>query len=216
MKFHDIEQNEDEWFALRSGRLTGSGFSKIMANYGKAFGDPAKKYAVDIAVEQITGVPVGQGYSNDHMERGHEQEPLARMQYEEEFFVDVSNGGFFEHDWIGVSPDGLVNDDGLIEIKSVIPSIHYANIKRQSFDPAYRWQLIGNLKFTQRTWIDFISYCADYPDDKKLYTFRLYKDDFTKEFTKMDERIGEFKELIEETKSNILDSKYYLTSKEAA
>ena len=216
MLHHNIEQNTDEWLALRAGKLTGSGFSKIMANYGKAFGEPAKKYAADIALEKITGAAIGQGYSNDHMERGHEQEPIARMKYEEEFFCEVDNGGFFESDWIGVSPDGLVLNDGVIEIKSVISSAHYNNIKRQSFDPAYRWQLVGNLKFTGREWIDFISFCADYPDDKKLYTFRLFKDDLSEEFNQMDDRIEQFKKLIETTKNNILDSKYYLTSTEAA
>lgn len=216
MQHHNIEQNTDEWLALRAAKLTGSGFSKVMANYGKAFGEPAKKYAADIALEQITGLPIGQGYSNEHMERGHEQEPIARMKYEEEFFCAVDNGGFFESDWIGVSPDGLVYEDGVIEIKSVISSVHYTNIKRQSFDPAYRWQLIGNLKFTGRDWIDFISFCADYPDDKKLYTFRLFKNDLTEEFKQMDDRIAQFKELVEKTKNNILESKYYLTSAEAA
>lgn len=214
MQYHNIDQNSDEWFLLRAGKLTGSGFSKIMANLGKAFGDPAKKYAADIAIEQITGTPTSQSYSNTHMERGHEQEPLARMQYEDDFFCEVSNGGFFEHNWIGVSPDGLVYDEGVIEIKSVIPSVHYANIKRQSFDPAYKWQLIGNLKFTQREWIDFISFCVDYPEDKKIYTYRLYKEDYKKEFDLMNDRIIEFKSLVDETKNNILESRYYLTSKE--
>ena len=64
MIFHDVEQNTDEWFALRAGMLTGSGFGKIMANYGKAFGDPAKKYAANIAIEQITGTPISSDYSN--------------------------------------------------------------------------------------------------------------------------------------------------------
>ncbi len=216
MLYHNIDQNTDEWLALRAGKLTGSGFSKMMANFGKAFGEPAKKYAADIAIEQITGTPTGQGYSNEHMERGHEQEPLARMKYEEDFFCEVTNGGFFESDWIGVSPDGLVYDDGLIEIKSVISSAHFANIKRQSFDPAYKWQLVGNLKFTGREWIDFISFCADYPEDKKLYTYRLFKDDLTEEFAQMDERIAQFKDLVTDTKTKILESKYYLTSAEAA
>ena len=208
-KFHDIQQNTDEWFAMRAGKLTSSKLGVIMANLGKAFGEPAKKYAVNIAIEQITGNPIPSDYTNDHMQRGHEQEPLARMLYEEETFCDVSNGGFYESDFIGCSPDGLVYDDGLIEIKSVITSVHYANVKRQSVDPAYKWQCIGNLKFTSREWIDFISYCSDFPEDKKLYTHRLLKDNLTEEFKALDDRIDQFRKLVDDTRALIISSEYF-------
>lgn len=207
-KFYDIEQNTDEWFALRGGLLTSSKLGVIMANYGKAFGEPAKKYAVNIAIEQITGKPISSNYSNEHMERGHEQEPVARMLYEDENFCDVSNGGFFGSDFIGCSPDGLVSNDGVIEIKSVISGIHYANVKRQTVDPAYKWQCIGNLKFTGRKWLDFISYCADYPEDKRLYVHRLLVDNLTEEFYQIDLRVSEFKKLVELSKKLILESEY--------
>ena len=78
-EFYDVEQNTDAWLQLRAGKLTSSNLGKVMANYGKAFGDPAKKLAVQIAIEQITGKPQESGYSNDHMDRGHEQEPIARI-----------------------------------------------------------------------------------------------------------------------------------------
>jgi len=213
MKFLDVPQNEDRWFELRAGKLTGSKFGTIMANNGKAFGEPAKKYAANIALEQITGRAISSDYSNAHMERGHEQEPLARMRYEEQFFCEVTNGGFFDCGDTGVSPDGLVGDDGVIEIKSVIPSVHYASIKRQSFDPAYKWQLIGNLKSTQRDWIDFVSYCADYPEDKQLFVFRLNKEHYKKEFEEMAVRTAEFIQLVSDTKEAILNNDYQLASK---
>jgi len=208
-KFNDVEQNTDEWFAMRAGKLTSSKMGLVMANFGKAFGEPAKKYAVTIALEQITGIPASGGYSNEHMERGHEQEPIARMLYERENFCTVDNGGFFESDWIGCSPDGLVHDNGVIEIKSVVPSVHFASIKRQSFDPAYKWQLIANLKFPDRDYIDFISFCADFPEEKKLFVTRLNKDNFLDEFKMIDSRLAEFKKLISETKETILNSQYF-------
>jgi len=211
-KFYDVEQNSDEWFQHRAGKLTSSNLGKVMANLGKAFGDPAKKYAVQIAIEQITGNPVSSSYSNEHMERGHEQEPIARMLYEQENFCDVTNGGFFESDtkFVGCSPDGLVGDDGVIEIKSVISSVHFANVKRQSFDPAYKWQFIGNLKFTERNWIDFVSYCEDFPEGKRLYTFRLNKEDYQKEFKQIDDRVDEFERLVYTTKKEILETNYVI------
>lgn len=212
MIFHDIEQNTEAWLELRSAKITGSGVSKIMANLGKAFGDPAKKYASQIALERLTGKYISSGYSNDHMERGHEQEPMARSLYEHKYFCTVENGGFFDLGDLGCSPDGLVSDNGMIEIKSVIHSVHFANVKRQSFDPAYKWQLIFNLKCTGREWIDSVSYCADYPEDQQLFVFRMYKDDFKDEFIALDNRIDEFKGLIEKSKQAITESSYFLRS----
>jgi len=208
--FHDIPQNEDEWFQMRAGRLTSSKLGTVMANLGKAFGEPAKKYAVDIAIEQITGNPVSSGYSNEHMERGTQQEPVARMLYEAETFSEVSNGGFFCSDFVGCSPDGCVGDKGAIEIKSVIPSVHYANIKRQDIDPSYKWQCRGNLKFMGVEWLDFVSYCADFPEGKQLFVHRIYADnDLMKDyFNDIDLRIAQFKELVEDSKKLILESSY--------
>jgi len=174
----------------------------------KAFTAVASKYASNIALEQVTGKPIISGYSNDHMQRGHEQEPQAVMLYEEQTFCTVSNGGFFGSDFVGSSPDGLVYDDGVIEVKSVISNIHYDNVKRQGVDPAYKWQHIGNLKFTGRKWIDFVSYCEDYPPGKQLFIHRLNKNDLTKEFEMIDIRVAEFKKLVDKCRINILESKY--------
>lgn len=209
--WHDVQQNTDEWYLLRSGKITASSLNKVMANYGKAFGDPAKKYAVDIAVQQITGKTTGGGYTNDHMARGHEEEPLAIMEYEARYFCDVTNGGFFDNGDTGTSPDGLVMANGMTEVKSAIPSVHYARIAKQSYDSAYKWQLVAHLKFAEREWVDFISYCSSFPDDRRLYVHRSYAEDFKKEFSMVDERLDEFRELIESTKKIILNNDYSIT-----
>ena len=207
-EFHDIEQNSDTWFDMRGGKLTSSNLGKIMANYGKAFGEPAKKLAATIAAQQLGAEVVSNSYSNEHMERGHQQEPLARMLYENETFCDVTNGGFFSSEFVGCSPDGLVNDNGVIEIKSVITNIHYANIKRQAVDPAYKWQCIGNLKFTGRDWLDFISYCQEFPIGKQLFVWRIRKEELADEFKMIDSRISEFKKLVDEMKLTITETNY--------
>ena len=150
MIFHDVEQNTEEWFNLRSGKITTSNFGKFMANYGKAFGDPAQRYAFKIAKEQVTGERVEESsYTNEHMMNGHIYEPIARDAYEYETFNNVTNGGFCQHSKysdVGGSPDGLVLDqNGGIEIKSVIDWTHRNTIKRGTFDPSYRWQILGNI-----------------------------------------------------------------------
>ncbi len=200
----DIEQNTDEWLDMRAGKLTGSGVKTIMANFGKAFGDPAKRLAVSIAREQITGKrSLIESYSNAHMQRGHEQEPIARALYEDENFVDVTNGGFFDCDNLGCSPDGLVSKDGLIEIKSVIDHVQYATIKRGGIDPVYKWQVYFNLMTTEREWIDYVSYCADFPEQTQLYTYRVNRADCMEYFSQMTSRISEFFKLVNESKTII-------------
>lgn len=201
--WHDIQQNTDEWLELKAGKLSGSSASKVMANYGKAFGDPAKKLAVDIAIAQMTGRVQESGFSNEHTERGHEQEPLARMKYEQERFCKVTNGGFFDNGVTGCSPDGLVGDEGMIEIKSVIASVHYQRWRTGQYDPAYKWQLLFNLKESERDWIDFVSYCPIFPQDKQLFVQRITAEQAGEYFSMIDDRVGEFFNLVEQVKQDI-------------
>jgi len=226
MIFHDVIQNTDEWFALRAGNVGGSSIGKIMANmkpiaksvpsciihigkdqydYTRPFGDPAKQLAVKLAIEQITGkTKEGESFSNSHMERGHEQEPIARAMYEREYFCTVTNGGFFDgEDGCGVSPDGMVSDNGMVEIKSVIDHVQYSTVKRDSYDPKYKWQLVLNMKVTGREWIDYVSFSAEFPEGKRLYVKRIWAKDCKDLFLLVDLRLNEYWKLLAETKKII-------------
>jgi hypothetical protein len=175
-----------------------------MANDGKSFGEPAKRLAVKIAIELITGNIVSSDYKNSHMERGHEQEHIARSLYEEKYFCDVLNGGFFEDGKQGGSPDGLISESGLIEIKSVLPNIQYEYISAGGIsNTSYKWQCYGNLKITEREWLDYVTYCANYPAGKQLYIHRIYMDE--KIYNEIDIRVNEFFEVVEECKLNIMN-----------
>lgn len=192
MTFIDVKQNSEEWEALRVGKVTASNFSTFMANLGKDFGEPAKRYALQIALERITGNKAEHSFSNEHMERGHEQEPIARALYEADNFVTVTNGGFFDCGDFGDSPDGLVGDDGGIEIKSVIASTHYATLQRGAMDPAYKWQIVGHLDCTGRDWFDFVSYCSDFPESKQLLTYRVTRQSMAEEIEQLRQRRADF------------------------
>lgn len=192
MIFHDVQQNSDAWHELRLGKATASNFAVIMANAPNAFGDPAKRYALQIALERITGRKATYGFSNDHMERGNEQEPLARMIYEDLFFADVSNGGFFDCGEYGDSPDGLIGDEGVIEIKSVIASTHWATRRRGTYDPAYRWQMVGHLDCTGRDWCDFVSFCSDFPESDQLAVYRMNRADVMDDIKALQDRRAQF------------------------
>jgi hypothetical protein len=200
--FHNVTQNTDEWLALRAGKLTGSSIAKVMADYGKAFGEPAKKLAIDIALAQVTGAVPESGFSNAHTERGHEQEPLAVRLYEDEYFCTVDNGGFFDNGFTGCSPDGIVGDK-LIEVKSAIPSVHYARIKSQTFDSSYKWQLLFNMRESEREQIDFISYCPLFPENKKLFVVPVFAKNHKEKFEQMEKRINEFRLLVDGIKLDI-------------
>ena len=193
--FHNVKQNSDEWFMLRLWKVTSSNFADIMANDGKAFGDPAKKYAQKLALERVTGKREEETYSNQFMERGNELEPLARELYQQETMTEVTNGGFFSEWDIWDSPDGLVGDDGCIEIKSVIPSTHWKRIEKGGFDSAYQWQIHGHLWLSGRKWCDFVSFCPEFPENKQLHIFRVERDEEI--FKVMEKRITEFLALVE-------------------
>lgn len=204
MKWYDVLQGTEEWQQLRCGKATASNFGTIMANDGKAFGDPAKRYALQIAIERIRGVKSEVGFTNDHTERGHEQEPIARAMYKDENFLTVTNGGFFDCGLYAASPDGLVNDDGVIEIKSVIAPVHYATLKRGSFDPVYTWQLAGHLDCTNRSWVDFISYCSEFPEDKQLLVCRSYRIDLMDKIERLRARREQFLIMVDDIVGELL------------
>lgn len=192
----DIEQNTPEWQAFRLGKVTASGAALFMANYGKAFGEPAKRYAEALALQQVTGL-MPASYSNEQMQRGHEQEPIARALYEAETFQTVKNGGFFDYGTHGCSPDGLI-EGGAIEIKSVLAGAHFATLKRQSYDPAYKWQIASQLDCEGIKFVDFVSYCADFPAEKQLLIFRVTGADFEIELQQLRERRADFLKLVGE------------------
>lgn len=206
MIFHDIEQNTEEWEALRLGKATASSYAKFMANFGKDFGDPGHRYALQLALERVTGRRAGASFKNDDMERGQEQEPVARLLYEEQNFVDVANGGFFDWGGWGDSPDGLIGTDGVLEIKCVIASTHEATIRRGKPDPAYKWQIVGHLDGTGRDWVDFASYCEDYPEWSQLVVWRTYRNEVAEELAQLEQRRAQFLELVE-TKVNQINER---------
>ena len=208
MKFLEISQGSDQWFDCRIGKVTGSKFGIFMSNDPGSFGEPAKKYAIQKAIERITGRKIADDYSNQHMERGVLQEPIACRLYEDRYFVDVLPGGFFDCGDFGDSPDGLINDDGVIEIKSVIAPVHYTTLKRGSYDPSYTWQLVGHLDVSGRDWCDFISYCAEFPEGKDLFVYRIYRDEFQDKIDRLRERRAKFINYIKQIQQDIENYEY--------
>lgn len=201
--WRDVPQNSEAWLQWRIGKATGSNAGCYMANGDGAFGEPAKKYALQIALEIATGRKAEFSFSNEHTERGHTDEPIARMHYEDAEFVDVTNGGFFDCGDHGDSPDGLIGKHGVLEIKCVTAAVHYATLRRGSFDPAYRWQLVSHLDCTGRDWVDFVSFCSEFPEASQLIVYRSTRDDFKEELKRLADRRAQFLELVQKTLKSI-------------
>lgn len=195
--FIDVVQNTEEWFALRLKKVTSSNFGKIMANEGKAFGNPAIEYAQKIALEFITSKrDERSSFKSAFMEDGQDLESVAVELYEREMLFNVTNGGFHIEDskediLLGDSNDGNVGEHGCIEVKCVIPNTQWKRIKKGGIDTAYKWQINGHIWIGNKQWCDFISYCPEMPKNKQLHISRVERDEEIIDRMKL--RMSEFK-----------------------
>ena len=173
------EQGSVEWLMQRVGKATGSEFSEIMATR-KDGKESAKRYnyRMELVVERLTGLPADR-YVSKYMEHGTAQEPYARMAYEARTGEMVLQPGFRNHHTIpmcGGSVDGLVGDDGIIEIKAPTTFNHIEAVLNGMPDDHIA-QTQGYMWITGRQWCDFISYDPRLPAGLNLYVQRIKRDD---------------------------------------
>lgn len=160
MIHHLIEQNSEEWLKLRSGKFTASTFADLFATKTT---QAYKKAIRKVVFERLTGESP-ESFSNDWMNRGHELEPIARKEYEDYTFNTVSDGGFFEYnEWVGASPDGLIGEDGLIELKCPAYNTFIDYLINNKLPSEYLYQVQGQLFVTGRKWCDFTAYHPKLP-----------------------------------------------------
>lgn len=164
-----FEQGTPEWFEVRRGKFTASNFNDL---FMKESTIGFQKAIYKVAFERLTGKSPEEFISN-YMQRGNELESVAREFYEMETFNKVHQIGFIEKDeWVGCSPDGLIGEDGMIEIKCPAFNTQINYLLGGSLPSIYDWQVQGQLWITGRAWCDFISY---HPDLKPL-NIRVYPD----------------------------------------
>jgi len=186
----NMEQGTSEWFAARLGLPTASCFADVISQ-GRGGAESARRrtYMLKILAERITGeLPVN--WTNEHMERGHEDEPKARSAYEFVTSNEVQEVGFIINDELGAgfSPDGLVGDDGIIEIKSKLPHLHLDCLLKDKVPAEHMPQIQGGLLVSGREWCDFISYTRG--RNLPLFVKRVERDE--DKIAKMREAIGAF------------------------
>ena len=159
MLVHDVEQGSPEWFAIRAGIPTASEFDKIITSTGKA-STQAEAYMHRLIAEKVTGGTCSDFDGNGWTDRGNELEPEAVTAYE--FVTDRPTEviGFVTNDFItyGCSPDRLVGEEGLLEVKCPAAHTHIGYLLKQEVPTAYKVQVQGQMFVCDAAWCDFISY----------------------------------------------------------
>lgn len=177
----------------RPAHITPSGFKKVLTGGrgGAKFGKTAESYAEEI-VQRMMGVELDQ-YVSSAMEWGIENEPFAIDLYQEQEVTEVHEKARFTHpeyDFISGEPDGLIADDGLIEVKCPNSSNHFKNLRDGEQIDKYIYQMQGYMWITGRVWCDFVSYDPRYPEKYQLYVETVERDQ--KIIDTLEERCIEF------------------------
>lgn len=175
----EISQGTDAWKALRLGKVTASRVADVVAKTKSGYSASRSNYAAQLITERLTGV-VAESYTNAAMAHGTETEPEARNAYCFYQGVTVQEIAFVAHpkiDQAGCSPDGLVDADGLVEIKCPNSATHLETLLGQAVPGKYETQIQFQLACTGRKWCDFVSYDPRMPESMRLFIKRVARDD---------------------------------------
>lgn len=174
-----MEQRTEEWYAARLGKVTASRVADLMAKTKSGFGASRANYMAELLCERLTGQKTD-SFVSAEMQRGTELEAQARDGYTFMNDAKVVEGGFFDHATIpmfGASPDGLIGDVGLVEIKCPNTATHIDYLLSQSVPGKYQTQMQAQMACTGREWCDFVSFDPRLPDDLQFFVKRVPRDD---------------------------------------
>jgi putative phage-type endonuclease len=174
-----IEQGTPEWFAQRLGKVTASRVADIIAKTKTGVAASRGNYLAQLVAERLTG-QAADSFKSGAMQHGTETEPMARMAYETETGQMVTEVAMIQHPKIemaGASPDGLVGEDGLVEIKCPNTSTHIATLMADKAPSGYMAQMQWQMACTGRAWVDFVSFDPRMPDDMQLFIKRVPRDE---------------------------------------
>lgn len=197
-------QGTEFWKQLRCGLVTGSRCADVIASL-KRGGESAerRRYREELIAERLTGIPIEQ-YVSKEMQWGIDQEPFARAAYELERDVLVETTGFVLHPEIarfGASPDGLVNSDGIIQIKCPNTTTHLVWMLGKVVPVEHAPQMLAEMACTGRAWCDFVSFDPRLPAHLQLFIRRFERDEQL--IAALEAEVQHFNEEIEETLSRL-------------
>lgn len=170
-----IEQGSDAWHAQRRGKVTASKVADVIKKTKSGYSTSRKNYAAQLLCERLTG-KTAESFTNAAMQWGVEKEPEARAAYEFMKDVTVELVSFVDHPSIamsGASPDGLVGEDGLVEIKCCNTATHLEALTSGEIDPDYITQIQWQLACTGRKWCDYVGFDPRLPAHLQLFIKRI-------------------------------------------
>lgn len=172
-----MEQRSEEWFNARLGKVTASRVADVLAKIKSGESASRRNYKIQLVSERLTGEKQ-ETYINQAMQDGIDREFYARERYVQQF-GEVEEVGFIQHPTLeaGASPDGLVGDDGLIEIKCPLGTTHTETLMTQEVPSKYIPQIQWQLRCTGRKWCDFVSYNPMFPEHLQLFVKRVEADE---------------------------------------
>lgn len=170
-----MEQRTEEWYSARLGKVTASRVADVVAKTKSGYSTSRANYMAQLLCERLTKVK-GESFQSSAMVWGVEQEPNARSAYEAETGLLVVETGFIPHPdilWAGASPDGLVSDEGLVEVKCPIPATHIDFLMTGKVPSNYETQMQWQMACTGRMWCDYVSYDPRLPANMQLKIVRI-------------------------------------------
>ena len=171
-------QRTDDWFARRCGKATGSRIADIVAKTKTGWGAARVNYLAQLVAERLTG-RVEDGFKSSAMQWGIDTEPQAIEAYEAITLSVVDPVGFVDHPHIGMagaSPDGLVGDDGLVEIKCPNTATHIDALLGSAIPGKYLTQMQWQMACTGRQWCDYVSFDPRMPPHLQMRIKRVERD----------------------------------------
>lgn len=179
MKIIDCEQGTPEWHAARCGKVTGSRVADVVRKTKSGVSASRATYAGELVAERLSGFQASSSFSTRATEWGKEQEASARQLYALMTDAKVSTVGFVDHhsiEWSGVSPDGLVDDTGLVSFKCPNSSTHITTLLGAPIEPDYIKQMVWEMACTGREWCDFVSFDPRLPPEMQIEIRRVHRD----------------------------------------
>jgi putative phage-type endonuclease len=173
-----MDQRTPEWFAARLGRVTASRIADVCAKTKVGYGASRSAYLNQLVAEILSGQPQ-ESFTNAAMQWGIDHEAEARDAYSARTGEIVTEVGFVPHQTLqaGASPDGLIGDTGLVEIKCPNTQTHLEYVESRKPPMKYLQQMQFQMACTGRQWCDFVSYDPRLPDNLKLLIVRIQRDD---------------------------------------
>lgn len=174
----DLVQGSDEWKAARIGSLGASVVHEVITKTKSGYAASRANRMATVLLERLTGKSIDI-FQTQAMQQGIEREPEARAAYC--FLTDgkVTEVGIFKHPELKgthASPDGLVGDNGLVEIKCPQPAQHLETLLSQQIPDKYIVQCLWQMRCTGRQWCDYVSYNPDFPVNMRLFIRRVPRD----------------------------------------